>query len=156
MLAQALLVAALVCNVSGRPYMIVDPEEGYNTWQSHDYNTTHIDTPGAGISWEFTLQGRNPGLNPGHFAALCQGVQAIAPPQDQSPPAFVPCNDTAYEARQYYTPQYTTVEVRHIDYPDLGKKVQTSATANYTSTNDDIVKRDLTFGNFQIDFFSGQ
>jgi hypothetical protein len=155
MFAQAVLLIALVCKVSGSPYVVTNPKDLQSTWSSHDYNATHETVPGNAIRWEFTVKGRNGVPNPGNFAASCHGLQVISDDLDlKGKPDFERCNDTAYEARQYFSEQYTTVEVRRTDYPDLGKEVQISATANYTSTDDNIVNGHLKFGNFQTSFIS--
>ncbi|KAH7482931.1 hypothetical protein IWW34DRAFT_865613 [Fusarium oxysporum f. sp. albedinis] len=150
MFAQAFLLIAFVCNVSGTPYVVTDPKDLHSTWSSDDYKATH-DT--HSIRWEFTVKGRNGVPDPGNFAASCHGLQVISDDLDLTgKPDFERCNDTAYEARQYFSGEYTTVEVRRTDYPDLGKEVQISATANYTSTNDNIVNGHLKFGDFQTKF----
>ncbi|KAF4455741.1 hypothetical protein F53441_1940 [Fusarium austroafricanum] len=152
MLAQAVLLAAFVCNAWGAPYVVTNPEDLHSTWYSHDYNATREVMPGDATRWEFTVKGRNGVPDPGFFAASCHGLQERSLRQKKLP-AFVPCNDTLYEARQYFSEHGTTVEVRRTAFPDLGKKVQISATANYT-TNDDITMGRLTFGDFHTTFIS--
>ncbi|KAJ4160875.1 hypothetical protein NW765_005719 [Fusarium oxysporum] len=136
MFAQAVLLIAFVCNVSGTPYVVTDPKDLHSTWSSDDYKATH-DT--HSIRWEFTVKGRNGVPDPGNFAASCHGLQVISDDLDLTgKPDFERCNDTAYEARQYFS----------------GGEVQISATANYTSTNDNIVNGHLKFGDFQTKFIS--
>ncbi|KAF4334109.1 hypothetical protein FBEOM_12070 [Fusarium beomiforme] len=153
MLAKIAFLTAFVCSVSGTPLVVTDPKDLINTWYSDDYNTTLEIMPGDNIRWEFIVKGRNGVPDPGNFAASCNGLQQIGVRQ-RVLPGFVPCNDTAYAARQYFSEQYTVVEVRRTDYPDAGKEVQISATANYTSTQDNIVNGHLKFGNFQTKFIA--
>ncbi|KAF9779071.1 hypothetical protein IL306_002758 [Fusarium sp. DS 682] len=156
MFAKAALLIAFVCNVSGTPLVVTDPKDLINTWSSNDYNATHDTSHGGNsIRWEFTVKGRNGVPDPGNFEAKCHGLQVISDDLDLTgKPAFEACNNKAYEARQYFSGKYTTVEVRRTDYPDVGKKVQISATANYTSTSKDIKNGHLKFGDFQTKFIS--
>ncbi|KAF5623085.1 hypothetical protein F52700_10398 [Fusarium sp. NRRL 52700] len=139
MFAKAVLLIAFVCNVSGTPYVVTNPYDLYSTWSSDDFSATPA-PDGHSIKWSFTVKGHNGVPDPGNFAASCHGLQVISDDLNlKGKPEFERCNDTAYEARQYFSGQNTTVEVRRTNYPDLGKEVQISATANYSSTNSKVV-----------------
>ncbi|KAF5633939.1 uncharacterized protein FTJAE_6925 [Fusarium tjaetaba] len=154
MFAQAILLIAFASNAFGTPYVVTNPKDLHSTWSSDDFGATPA-PDGHSIKWSFTVKGHNGVPDPGNFAAYCHGLQVVSDDLDLTgKPAFERCNDTAYEARQYFSGQLTTVEVRRTDYPDLGKEVQISATANYSSTNDNIVGAYLKFGNFQTKFIS--
>ncbi|KAM0494959.1 hypothetical protein ACHAP8_008337 [Fusarium lateritium] len=155
MLTKTVLFPALACNAMASPFVVTNPKDLKNDWHSHDYNATR--GVNEKIHWKFTLEGHNAVPDPGDFSVVCQGVQngtQCGEPCAQAP-AFTPCKDKTYEARQWFNGPGTTVEVRRTTLPDLGKKVITSGTANITAqTEVGTVHYKLKFGDFQKQFIS--
>lgn len=155
MFAITALLAAFACNAMASPFVVTNPKDLKNEWHSNDYTATR----GANekIHWKFTIEGHNAVPHPGDFSVICHGVQngtQCGEPCTHAP-AFTPCKDKTYEARQWFNGPGTTIEVRRTTIPDLGKKVITSGTANITAeTKVGIVHNKLNFGDFQKQFIS--
>ncbi|KAF9763657.1 hypothetical protein IL306_003028 [Fusarium sp. DS 682] len=149
MLAKAVLLTAFACNAWASPYVVTNPEDLKNDWHSNDYTGTR--GKDQTIHWKFTIEGHNAVPDPGDFSTVCKGVQD----GDTKPGAFVACKNEAYEARQWFNENGTTVEVQRTTFPDAGKKVITSATANVTEQDVvGTVHYKLKFGDFQKQFIS--
>ncbi|KAG5807331.1 hypothetical protein H9Q74_003469 [Fusarium xylarioides] len=155
MLTKAVLVIAAACNAWASPYVVTNPKDLKNDWHSNDYTGTR--GKDQMIHWKFTLEGHNAVPDPGDFSTVCKGAQndELCGEPCTKPGAFVSCKNEAYEARQWFSEYGTTVEVRRTTFPDAGKKVITSATANITEQDVvGTVHYKLKFGDFQKQFIS--
>ncbi|KAF9768038.1 hypothetical protein IL306_014706 [Fusarium sp. DS 682] len=155
MLTKAALLTAFACSAWASPYVVTNPKDLKNDWHSNDYTATrHKDQM---IHWKFTVKGHNAVPNPGDFSTVCQGVQngTLCGEPCTKAPAFTPCKDKAYAARQWFNEYGTTVEVRRTTFPDFGKKVVITGMANITEQDiPGTVHYKLKFGDFNKEFIS--